>query len=88
MPIYDECEDGHLDDAPQEEADNNNGLDHQEEEEDSKWDTSLCFLNLEIIFLDSIEQHNGIYFETLGGNQVLKYEILDEEVDVSFSNCQ
>ena len=45
MSLYYECEYGHLDDAPQEEADCNNGLDRQEEEEDSKWDTSLCFLN-------------------------------------------
>ena len=44
MPYYYECEDGHLDDPPQEVANCNNGLDHQEEEEDSKWDTSLCFL--------------------------------------------
>ena len=38
---------------------------HQEEEEDSKWDTSLCFLNSEINFPDSIEEHNAIFFETL-----------------------
>ena len=59
-----------------------------EEEEDSKWDTSLCFLNLENIFLVSIEEHNDISFETLGVNWVLNYEILDEEVGVSFANFQ
>ena len=55
LPIYDECKDGYLDNAPQEPAYYNNRLDHQEEEEDPKWDTSLCFLNSEIIVLDSIE---------------------------------
>ena len=71
MPIYDECEDGYLDNAPQEPVDCNNRLDHIEEEEDSKWDISLSFSNSEIILLDSIEEHDGIYFETLGRNQVL-----------------
>ena len=85
MPIYDECEDGYLDNAPKELAFYNNILDHQEEE-DSKWDISLCFLNLEIIFPDSIEEHNDISFETFGRNQVLNFEILDEEVKVSFAN--
>ena len=43
MPIYDECEYSHLDDAPQ--ATNyNNGLDHQEDE-GPKWDVSSCFSN-------------------------------------------
>ena len=45
MPLYYEFEDGHLDDAPQEAVGCNNGLDHQEEEDDSKWDVSSCFLN-------------------------------------------
>ena len=42
MPIYDECEDGYLDNAPKKPAVDNNILDHQEQEE-SKWDISLCF---------------------------------------------
>ena len=62
-------------------------MDHQEEEDDSKWDISLCFSDSEIILLDSIEKHNDIPFETLGRNKVLNSEILDEEVDVSFENC-
>ena len=87
MPLYYECEDGHLDDVPQAATDCNNGLDHQEEEEESKWDTSLCFLDSEITLLDSMEKHNDILFETLVRNHVLNFEILDEEVDVSFENC-
>ena len=75
-----------MDNAPKEPAVCNNRLDHQEEEE-SKWDISLCFLNSEIILLDSIEDHNDISFERLERNRVLNYEILDEEVDVSFTNC-
>ena len=35
-----------------------------------------------------MEKHNDIFFETLVRNQVLNYDILDEEVDVSFANCQ
>ena len=46
----------------------------------------FMFSNSEIILLDSIEEHNDISFETLGRNQVLNFEILDEEVDVSFAN--
>ena len=84
-PLYYECEDGHLDDAPQVEY-CNNGLDHHEEEEDSKWDTSLCFLDSKFTLLDSMEKHNDIFFETLVRNRVLNSKILDEEVDVSFSN--
>ena len=72
-----------MDDAPQT-TDCNNGLGHQEEEKDSKWDTSLCFLDSEITLLDSMEKHNDILFETLVRNDVLNFEILDEEVDVSF----
>ena len=72
FPIYDQCKDGYLDNAPQEPVDCNNILDHQEEEEDSKWDICLCFSNSEIILLDSIEEHNDIYFETCRKNQVLK----------------
>ena len=41
----------------------------------------------DIILLDSIEEHNDISFETLGRNQVLNSEILNEEFDVSFANC-
>ena len=88
MPLYYECEDGHLYDAPQEAVDNNNVLDHQEQEKDSKWDTSLCFLDSKITFPDSMEKHNDILFETLVRNQVLNYEILYEKVDASFSNGQ
>ena len=86
MPIYDECEDGYLDNAPKEPAACKNRLDHQEEDKDSKWVISLCFLNSEIILPDSIEEHNNISFETFGRNQVLNSEILDEEVKVSFAN--
>ena len=86
IPIYDERENGYLDNAPKEPKICNNRLDHQEEE-DFKWDIYLCFLNSKNIFLDSIEEHNDISFETLGRNQVLISEILDEEVDVSFANC-
>ena len=59
-----------------------------EEEWDSKWDTSLCFLKSKINFPDSIEEHNPILFETLIRNLVLNSDILDEEFDVSFSNFQ
>ena len=54
MPLYYECEEGYLDDAPPEATDCNNGLDHQEDGEGTKWDISLCFLNSEIIFPNSI----------------------------------
>ena len=67
MPLYYECEDGHLDDASQT-TNYNNGLDHQEEEEDSKWDTYLCFLDSEITMLGSMEKHNNIFFETFVRN--------------------
>ena len=53
-----------------------------------EWDTSLCFLNSEINFPDSIEEHNPIFFETLVRNQVLNPELLYEKVDVSFANGQ
>ena len=49
FPIYDECKNGYLDNAPQEPAVCNNRLDHQEEEEDSKWEVSLCFSKSEIL---------------------------------------
>ena len=61
---------------------------HQEEEEDSKWDTSLCFLNSEINWHDSIEEHNPILFGTLVRNHVLNSKILYENIDVSFGNGQ
>ena len=35
-----------------------------------------------------MKKHNDIFFEALVKNQVLNSEILDEEVDVSFENCQ
>ena len=35
-----------------------------------------------------MEKHTDIFFETLVRNQVLNYEILDEEVHVSFANGQ
>ena len=75
-----------MDNAAQEPTDWDNRLDHQEKKEDSKWDISLCFSNLKISSLDFIEEHNDISFETLGRDQVLNSKILDEEVDVSFSN--
>ena len=59
-----------------------------EEEEDSKWDTSLCFLDSEITLPDSMKKYNDVFFKKLVRNQVLNSEILDEEVDVSFENCQ
>ena len=46
----------------------------------------FIFLNSEINFSVSIEEHNVISFETLIRNQVLNSDILDEEVDVSFAN--
>ena len=61
-------------------------LNHNEEEDDSKWDVSLCFSNSEIILLYSIEENNDISFKTLRRNQVLNSEILNEEVYVSFAN--
>ena len=48
----------------------------------------LCFLNSEINFPDSIEEHNPILFETLIRNQVLNSMILHEKVDSSFRNGQ
>ena len=62
--------------------------DFLKEEEGSKWDISLCFSNLEITLLDSIKEHNGISFEMLERNHVLNFDILDEEVDISFENHQ
>ena len=59
-----------------------------EEKEGSKWEISLCPLNSEIILPGSIKEHNDISFEILERNQVLNSEILYEEVDVSFENCQ
>ena len=47
MPIYNECEDGHLDNTPKEPAVCNHRLDHLEEAEGPKWDVSSCFSNLE-----------------------------------------
>ena len=47
MHIYDEREDGHLDDAPKEPTICNHGLDHLEETEGPKWDVSSCFPNSE-----------------------------------------
>ena len=37
--------------------------------------------------LSYIEENNDISFETLGRNQVLNSDILNEEFDVSFANC-
>ena len=88
MPIYDKFEDNHLDDSPQEAIDCNNGLDHQEEEEDSKWDISLCFSDSKIILVDSMGKHNDISFKTLGRNQVLNSGIFNEIVDISCTSCQ
>ena len=48
----------------------------------------FIFLDSKITLLDSIEKHNDSFFETLVRNQVLNSDILDEEVDVSFANCQ
>ena len=62
--------------------------DFLEEKKYSKWDISLCILNSEIILPYSIKKHSEISFEILERNQVLNYEILYEEVDVSFENFQ
>ena len=42
MPIYDEYEDGYLDNAPKETAVSNNRLYHLEVDEGPKWDPSSC----------------------------------------------
>ena len=75
-----------MDNAPQEPVERNNRLDHQEEEEDSKWDISLYFSNSKVILLDSIKEPNDISFETLERNHVLNSEILNQVVDIPFEN--
>ena len=35
-----------------------------------------------------MQKHGDIFFETFVRNRALNSEILDEEVDVSFANCQ
>ena len=45
-------------------------------------------MNSEIILPYSIKKHSDISFEILERNQVLNYEILYEEVDVSFETFQ
>ena len=48
----------------------------------------FMFFKVRIFFLfDSIEEHDDIFFETLGRNQVLNSHILDEKADVSFAYC-
>ena len=79
MSIYDEYKDDYLDNAPEEPEVCNNSLDHLEDDEGLKWGIALCFLKSEIIFFDSIEEHDDILFETLERNQVLNSEILDEK---------
>ena len=58
-PIYDEYEDGYMDNAPKEPTVCNKGLDHLEEHEVPKWDVSSCSSNLECqeecISLDFLE---------------------------------
>ena len=44
------------------------GKSHKEEEEDPKWEVSLCCSNPKIILLNSIEENNDISFETFGRN--------------------
>ena len=67
-------------------------MNHKEEAESSQIDISLCFSTSEmlcqeeIIFLDYIEEHNDISFETLRKNHVLNSKILNEVVDVPFIN--
>ena len=51
---------------------------------DSKRDASLCFLNSEINFPNSVEEHNAILFKTNMRNQFVNSDILCEEFDVSF----
>ena len=90
MCLYCECEDGHLDDTPQEAADCNNGLDHQEEEEESEWDVSSCSLNSEFSCQEdfiSLEFIRDIAYEMHEKNQVLNYGISNEIVDISCTSC-
>ena len=41
----------------------------------------------EIISLDSIEEHNDIYFETCGKIEVLNSGIFNEVINVPFEKC-
>ena len=89
MPIYDECEDGYLDNPPQEPATCNNRLDHQEEDKYSKWDVYLCFSESEILCQEKIillDEQNDMYFEKHNKNEVVNAEILNQVVDIPFEN--
>ena len=71
----------------------NEGLNHKEEDDGSSMDVFPCLSNSEfvcqeeIISLDSIEEHNDIYFETCGKNQVLNSRSFNEVIDVPFERC-
>ena len=87
-PIYDEYEDGYLDNATEELAVCNNRLDHLEEDEGPKWDVSSFPSNLEcqeeFISLDFIED---ILCQMHEKNQVLNSGICNKIVDVSCTSC-
>ena len=90
MPIYDECEDGYLDNAPKGLVVCNNRLDHHEEGEGPKWDVSSCFSNSdfscleECISLDFLKEKDVISAEVHKENQAITLEILKGIVDAPF----
>ena len=65
---------------------------HKEGDEDSQWDASLNLSNSEIFcqgnmyLLNPVEKQNDIPLEALEKNGVVKSEILNEVVDISFEN--
>ena len=89
MPIYDECEDGHLDDTPQA-IDWNNGLDHQEYE-GPKWDVSSCFSNSECqeecispYFLEEEEDSKWDISLCFSNSEIILLDSIKEHNDISF----
>ena len=76
-PIYDEFEDGYLDNAPKEPTVCNNRLDRLEEDEGPKLDVFSCSSNLEFLYqeefisLDFLEGEDDIYTEAHKENQVV-----------------
>ena len=76
-PIYDEYEDGYLDNAPKEPAVCSKGLDHLKEDEGPKWDVSSCSSNSkfpcqeEFISLDFVEGEDDISGEAHKENLVV-----------------
>ena len=71
----------------------NEGLNHKKEDAGSSMNVFSSLSNSEfvcqeeIISLDSVEEHNDIYFETCGKNQVLNFGIFNEVIDVPFEKC-